>query len=41
MSKIFLTGDTHGIVDVAKITPERWKEQKKLTKDDYLIIAGD
>jgi len=41
MSRIFVTGDTHGDYDWGKINTARWPEQKKLTKDDYLIIAGD
>lgn len=39
---IFITGDTHGHFDVEKIFSfyQNFSE-KKLTKDDYLIIAGD
>lgn len=41
MARIFVTGDTHGDIDIAKITTRGWVEQKNLTKDDYLIIVGD
>ena len=39
---IFITGDTHGYFDVQKIFSfyQNFKD-KKLTKEDYLIIAGD
>ena len=37
---IFITGDTHGDVDVHKITRQCF-DYSGLTKDDYLIIAGD
>lgn len=38
---IFVTGDTHGEVDITHIGNKAWPEQKSLTKDDILIIAGD
>ena len=39
---IFITGDTHGHFDVEKIFSFYQNfNDKKLTKDDYLIIAGD
>lgn len=38
---IFVTGDTHGQIDIDKITMKKWPEQKNLTKDDYLIVLGD
>ena len=41
MSRIFITGDTHGMIDWEKINTTRFPEQKNLTKDDYLIILGD
>ncbi len=41
MSHIFITGDTHGDIDRSKINTREWPEQKKLTKDDFLIIVGD
>lgn len=37
---IFITGDTHGDVDVHKLSRKCF-DYKGLTKDDYLIIAGD
>ena len=41
MSKIFLTGDIHGHIDIDKLKSYRFKRGQKLTKDDYLIILGD
>ena len=41
MSKIFLTGDTHGMTDIMKLYAHSFSEAEKLTKDDYLIILGD
>lgn len=38
MSRIFITGDTHGDYDIEKL--KRLKKEK-LTKDDYLIVLGD
>lgn len=43
MSRIFVTGDTHGgaVGDLDKLTSDSFKEGKTLTKDDYVIICGD
>lgn len=41
MTRIFITGDTHGDIDWQKINTKNFPEQKELTKDDYLIITGD
>lgn len=41
MSRIFITGDTHGTVHVEKVFPHRWKEGIRLKKDDILIVCGD
>lgn len=38
---IFFTGDTHGEIDIHKLSSENWPEGKALTKNDYLIICGD
>ena len=38
---IFVTGDTHRLMDIKKIDEESFPEQKMLSRDDYLIIAGD
>lgn len=38
---IYLTGDTHGQLDLEKLTSNKWSEQCNLTKNDYLIILGD
>lgn len=41
MPRIFITGDLHGDVDISKLNTTSFTEQKELTRDDYLIIAGD
>ena len=38
---VYITGDTHGGIDVGKLSYERWPESRKLTDNDYLIICGD
>ncbi|MCL2705503.1 MAG: metallophosphoesterase [Spirochaetaceae bacterium] len=38
---IYVTGDTHGGIDISKLSDKYFKEQTSLTKQDYLIIAGD
>lgn len=38
---IYVTGDTHGVVDIDKVTRYHFPDGDKLTKDDYLIICGD
>lgn len=40
MTKICLTGDTHGDIDIQKII-DFAKNHKELTKNDYLIVLGD
>jgi predicted phosphodiesterase len=40
MSKIYITGDTHGD-PVARLSTKKFPEGKDLTKDDFVIIAGD
>ena len=37
----FVTGDLHGDIDMGKLNSRSWPEQKKLTRDDYLIVCGD
>lgn len=36
---IFITGDTHG--DFLRFNTKNFKEQKNLTREDYVIICGD
>jgi len=38
---IFVTGDTHRKLDIKKLDADNFSEQKLMTRDDYLIIAGD
>ncbi|HCL4559305.1 metallophosphatase [Clostridium botulinum] len=37
---IFITGDTHGKIDIDKLSSENF-DYNNLTKDDYVIITGD
>lgn len=41
MSRIFLTGDTHGALDIKRFYLNQFPESKTLTKDDYVIVLGD
>lgn len=38
---IFVTGDTHIPIDIKKLNTSNFPEQKKMTKNDYVIICGD
>lgn len=38
---IYVTGDTHGRHDVAKLHARQWPEGQELSRDDYLVILGD
>lgn len=41
MSRIFVTGDVHQLVDYEKLYQFSLEDGMSLTKDDYLIICGD
>ena len=38
---IWITGDTHGEIDISKINGKNWPQGRTLSKSDYLIICGD
>ena len=38
---VYVTGDTHGTADLGKLRPRRFEAGNRLTKDDYVIVAGD
>jgi predicted phosphodiesterase len=38
---IYVTGDTHIPIDIRKLNTTNFPEQKRLSKDDYVIICGD
>lgn len=38
---IFITGDTHGEIDIRKFNSRKFPEQKNLSKSDFVIVAGD
>lgn len=38
---IYVTGDTHGVIDIGKLGFKNFPEGKNLTKNDYVIICGD
>lgn len=39
--RVFITGDTHGDIDIGKLSNKSWKEQKSLSSNDILIVTGD
>lgn len=39
--KLYVTGDTHGEIDVGKLNNKRWAGQQDLDRSDLLIILGD
>lgn len=41
MSRIFLTGDTHGSLEIKKLSFKNFPLSRGLTKEDYVIICGD
>ena len=41
MSKVLVTGDTHGLIDIKKLVTFADTFGSEYTKEDYLIIAGD
>lgn len=38
---IYITGDTHGSLELSKLNAKNFPQQKDLTKNDYVIICGD
>lgn len=38
---IFITGDTHRDIDIAKLKSRRFPQGRELTKQDFVIICGD
>lgn len=38
---LYITGDTHGVIDWEKLDTTEFPEQKDLTGDDYVIVVGD
>lgn len=38
---IYITGDTHSPIDIGKLSTKVFTAQKNLTKNDFVIIAGD
>lgn len=38
---IYVTGDSHGSLNIKKLSSKQFPEGTKLTKDDYVIITGD
>lgn len=41
MSKVFVTGDIHGYLDIRKLNSKNFPKGRSLTKEDYVIICGD
>lgn len=38
---IYITGDTHGWLNITKLNNSNFKEQETMTKNDYVIVCGD
>ncbi|WP_209970849.1 metallophosphoesterase family protein [Paenibacillus eucommiae] len=38
---IYVTGDLHGYTEISKFNFKRFPQSRKLTKEDYVIVAGD
>ena len=38
---IFVTGDTHGELDLAKLREDSWPKGYELTRDDFVVVVGD
>lgn len=38
---IYCVGDTHGALEINKLSTSSFPQQKKMTKEDYVIICGD
>ncbi|MEN6459781.1 MAG: metallophosphoesterase family protein [Syntrophomonas sp.] len=38
---LYVTGDTHGELDIHKLNTENFPEQHSMTKRDYVVILGD
>ena len=41
LNMIYVTGDTHANIDIAKLNTTKFPQQKELTKNDFVIICGD
>lgn len=41
MNRIFITGDTHGSIELKKLSNKNFPTAKTLTKEDTVIICGD
>ena len=41
MSQIFITGDTHGELQLGRLSSKGWPLGRTLTKNDFVIICGD
>lgn len=38
---IYITGDVHNTIDVKKFNTKNFPEQKNMTREDLVFIAGD
>ena len=41
MSRVFVTGDTHGPMSIGRLDANNFPKGKELSKEDYVIICGD
>lgn len=38
---MYIIGDLHGYIDISKLNSKRFPQNSRLTKEDFVIIAGD
>lgn len=38
---VYITGDTHGDIDIHKLAMRNFPQQKSMSKNDSLIVCGD
>ena len=38
---IYVTGDSHGEVDIHRLSSRQFPAQRDMDKDDYVVICGD
>jgi hypothetical protein len=38
---IYVTGDTHGGIDIRKLNTKNFPDSKMVCKNDYIIVTGD
>ena len=39
--RLFIAGDTHGCMEMGKLSSRNFPEGRSLSRDDYVLVAGD